>query len=245
MGYVSRCYIGIAMRNRISAVILCLLSTLAVPCHGKDSAPTINDLIIWEIQSWKPGGGHQRLTLWQDGYSEIEIVPQEASSTAPRKPKSGWEMIRDNDGIRYVHRNAYTPNMTRKLFRKALHAGIRRLKSFRPAKKDDGGTRVVVSLDGKRMELLIPYFTGRHIGTTNHRRFQAVSAVLGNFDKDPFTLPKPKPKPKPAKAEAKSEPVTPAAKEKPVNSEAPAEPAKTEAQAEPAKPDAPTEAATD
>ncbi len=181
------------MRIRISTVIFCLLSTLAIPCHGADNAPTIDDLIIWEIQDWKSKGGHKRLTLWRDGYSEIEVVLPEDAKTP--SPSAGWERIRDNDNIRYVHRNAYTPDATRKMFRQAIRAGIRRLTSFRPVKKDAGGTRVVISLDGERKELIIPDFLGRYDGTTNHRRFQAVSAILGRFNSNPFAVPGAKPKP--------------------------------------------------
>lgn len=181
------------MRIRISTVIFCLLSTLAIPCHGADNAPTIDDLIIWEIQDWKSTGGHKRLTLWRDGYSEIEVVlPDDAKTPSP---SAGWERIRENDKIRYVHRNAYTPDATRKMFRQAIRAGIRRLSSFHPVKKDAGGTRVVVSLDGERKELIIPDFLGRYNGNTNHRRFQAVSAILGHFNSNPFAVPGAKPKP--------------------------------------------------
>jgi hypothetical protein len=135
-------------------------------------------------------------------------------------------MIRDRDTIRFVHRNAYTPDQARNLFSKALRAGIRRLKSFRPAKKDAGGTRVVISLEEKRKEILIPYFSERQKGRTNHKRYLAVSEVLGNFDTDAFEGPGAKPKPKPVEkpaAKPVAEPATATSK-----SPAPVEPAKTE-----------------
>jgi hypothetical protein len=120
-------------------------------------------------------------------------------------------MIRDRDTIRFVHRNAYTPDQARNLFSKALRAGIRRLKSFRPAKKDAGGTRVVISLEEKRKEILIPYFSERQKGRTNHKRYLAVSEVLGNFDTDAFEGPGAKPKVKPAAVPAATPVAEPAA----------------------------------
>lgn len=234
------------MNNRIRALLFCSLTALSAPCLSFDSAPTADELILWEIQDWKPNGGYKRLTLWRAGYSEIEVAPlaKLPGNKNPYKPKSGWEMIRERDTIRFVHRNAYTPDEARKLFRKALRAGVRRLRSFKPAKKDGGGTRVVINLDEKRKDILIPYFPGRLKGTTNHKRYLAVSRVLGHFDTDAFEGPGAKPAPKPAaqpkpaaepatakddkpaaKAEAES---TTAPEAKPEVTTPPAEPAATE-----------------
>jgi hypothetical protein len=201
------------MKNRISALLFCTLAALSAPCHSFDSAPTADELIIWEIQDWKPNGGYKRLTLWRAGYSEIEVVPRAKLTNGknPYRAKPGWEMIREGDRVRFVHRSAYTPNQALIMFRNALRAGIRRLKSFRPTKTDAGGTRLVINLEGKRKEILIPFFTGRYRGTTNHKRYLAVSKVLGHFDTDAFEGPgakpaaKPKPKPKPEPA---TEPAT-------------------------------------
>ncbi len=216
------------MRNRISALLFCSLAVLSPPCHSFDSAPTADELIIWEIQDWKPNGGHKRLTLWRAGYSEIEVVPQAklTGGRNPYKPKPGWEMIRDRDTIRFVHRNAYTPDQARNLFRQAIRAGIRRLKSFRPTKKGAGGTRVVINLEEKRKEIVIPYFSERQKGTTNHRRYLAVSKALGNFDTDAFEGPGAKPKPKPVEPPAAKPVPEPAAAT--TEPPAPAEPATSE-----------------
>ena len=32
-------------------------------------------MLIWEHQNWEANGGYKRLTLWQNGRSEVEVVP--------------------------------------------------------------------------------------------------------------------------------------------------------------------------
>ncbi len=179
------------MRERISAFLLFGLFSLSAPCYSQDSAPTLDDLIVWEVQHGKPGSGYKRLTLWRDGYSESEIAV--TSATKPRKPKAGWEIIREGKLTRYIHRYAYSPKMTRTKFSKALRAGIKRLKAFKPSKSNNRTTRIVISLDGKRREVVIPEFTTRNKGTLNHRRFLAVEAVLDGFDINAYKIPGAKP----------------------------------------------------
>ena len=181
------------MRIRISAILLFGLCSLSAPCYSQNSAPSLDDLIVWEVQNWKPGGGYRKLTLWRDGYSEIEVaVP---SSGTLRKPNPGWEMARIGKLVRYVHRYAYSPKATRTKFAHALRAGIRRLKSFKPSHADGPATRVVISLDGKRHEAVIPEFTAHNKDSLNHRRFLAVAAVLDGFSTNAFDVPGAKPKP--------------------------------------------------
>lgn len=224
------------MKYRIRALLFFSLAALSAPCHSFDSAPTADELILWEIQNWETNGGYKRLTLWRAGYSEIEVVPQAKLSgdKNPYTPKPGWEMIREGDTIRFVHRNAYTPNQARTMFRQAIRAGIRRLTSFRHTYKNGGGTRVVINLEEKRTEIVIPYFSDRQKGTTNHKRYLAVSAVLDNFDTDAFEGPGAKPAPKPAPKPAAAPAAAPAATAAPQPAAEPAATAEPQPPAEPA-----------
>ncbi len=47
---------------------------------------------------------------------------------------------------------------------------------------------VGVRRGGEMREIVIAYFTEQQQGTTNHRRFQAVSDVLSDFDRDAFEV---------------------------------------------------------
>jgi hypothetical protein len=53
---------------------------------------------------------------------------------------------------------------------------------------DGGGTRVVVRMGGQRKETVIPMFMDRDKGTINHKRFLAVSKILGGVDADAYEI---------------------------------------------------------
>ncbi len=44
-------------------------------------------------------------------------------------------------------------------------------------------SNVGVHIDGKLIETVIPMFLDRHKGSSNHKRFMAVSRVLSDFDR--------------------------------------------------------------
>jgi hypothetical protein len=157
---------------------------------GNDAAAQAVEMIIWEYQNWEPNGGYKRLTLWQDGRSEVEVVPMAImpAGSTDLLQKKGWTMVRGERQVRFVRKNIYSPEVVTAKLRKAVEAGIVDLKSFRPGYLDGGGTRVVVRTNGKQMETVIPMFMDKDKGTDNYRRFIAVSKILSGFDADAFEM---------------------------------------------------------
>ena len=78
--------------------------------------------------------------------------------------------------------------MARKKIKQALAAGIHLLKSFKPGFVDGGGTRVVIQIKGRQKEVVIPMFMDQNKGTVNYMRFQAVSKILGGFDRSAYEV---------------------------------------------------------
>ena len=90
--------------------------------------------------------------------------------------------------VEFVRTNIYRPDVARTKFKEALGTGIHLLESFKPGYRDGSGTRVVIRTKGLQKEIVIPMFIDREKGTLNHKRFLAVSEVLGGFDKSAYEV---------------------------------------------------------
>jgi hypothetical protein len=97
-------------------------------------------------------------------------------------------MVRYADHVIFVRKNVYPPEVARAMFQQALDAGILFLKSFKPGYVDGGGTRVAVRIRGQQKETVIPMFMDSDKGTINHKRFLAVSKILGGFDTKAYEI---------------------------------------------------------
>jgi hypothetical protein len=150
------------------------------------------EMIVWEHQNWESNGGFERLTIWSDGRSEVVVAPLRYAHDSQEnlRPKSGWEKVKHESPphVEFVRKNVYPPDVARAKFNEALAAGIHLLESFRPGYVDGGGTRVVVQINGQQKETVIPMFGDREKGTLNHKRFLAVSKILGGFDKSAYEV---------------------------------------------------------
>ena len=141
-------------------------------------------MIFWEEQSWKPGGGSERLTLWASGRSEITLKRWgETQKTNP-----GWSATKVGHFSYYRKADPFPPAVAVAKFHAAISAGIEQLKSFPPGFADGGGTLVGIESDGKLKETVIPFFIHPdqpdNENSENHRRYLAVEKVLGDFDTD-------------------------------------------------------------
>jgi hypothetical protein len=179
------------MRGYFLALMMCLIvSSPLVNAADNDPAVKAVEMIIWEYQNWEPNGGYKRLTLWKDGRSAVEVVPSAKIPSGPTNllPKKGWTAVREEHQIRFVRKNIYPPEVATAKLRQAVEAGILHLKTFRPSYLDGSGTRVVVQINGKQKETVIPMFMDKDKKTDNYRRFTAVSKILNGFDADAFKM---------------------------------------------------------
>jgi hypothetical protein len=171
--------------------MMCLIvcSPLA-SADDNDSAVKGVEMIIWECQNWESNGGYKRLTLWNDGRSEVEVVPSAKIPAGPTNllPKKGWTAMREEHQISFVRKNIYPPEVATAKLRQAVEASILHLKTFRPSYLDGSGTRVVVQINGKQKETVIPMFMDKDKKTDNYRRFTAVSKILNGFNSDAFKM---------------------------------------------------------
>lgn len=103
-------------------------------------------------------------------------------------PKSGWTAVRQENQISFVRKDIYPPEVARAKLQQALEAGIQLIETFRPGYRDGSGTRVVVQINGKQEETVIPMFMDGDKGTVNYKRFVAVSKILGGFDANAYEL---------------------------------------------------------
>jgi hypothetical protein len=169
---------------------------MAVPVFttGSELVPIPDgvEMIVWEHQNWETNGGFERLTIWSDGRSEVLVVPLQYAHDGQENllPKSGWKKVmqKSSPHIEFVRTNIYRPYVARTKFKEALGAGIHLLESFKPGYRDGSGTRVVIQTKGQQKEIVIPMFMDREKGTLNHKRFLAVSEVLGGFDKSAYEV---------------------------------------------------------
>jgi len=150
------------------------------------------EMIAWEHQNWETNGGFERLTIWSDGRSEVVVAPLRYSQDGQEnlRPKSGWERVKQTSPprVEFVRKNIYPPEVARVKFKEALAAGIHLLESFKPGFVDGGGTRVVIRRKGQQKEIVIPLFMDGEKGTSNHKRFLAVSEILSGFDKSAYKV---------------------------------------------------------
>jgi len=183
------------MRHLVTglALAVCLL---AIPAAGTAAEPAPLpdgvEMIVWEHQNWESNGGFERLALWGDGCSEVVVTPLSHAHDGQQnlRANSGWQLIRYQSPphVEFVRTNIYPPEVARAKFTAALAAGIEKLESFTPGYVDGDGTRVVIRKDGQEHEIIIPMFTDREQGTMNHKRFLAVSKILGGFDKRAYEV---------------------------------------------------------
>ncbi len=167
--------------------LLCLIAVPAIMTGAEHiSIPEGVEIIVWEHQNWETNGGFERLTLWNDGRSEVVVAPLRYSQDRQEnlRAATGWEKVRraSPPRVEFVRRNIYPPDVAREKFKEALAAGIHLLEPFKPGFVDGSGTRIVIQTRGQQKEILIPMFMDSGEGTLNHQRFVAVSEVLGGFD---------------------------------------------------------------
>lgn len=164
---------------------------LALACLGGAARPSLAGpgagevrMIFWEKQDWEAGGGSARLTLWEDGRSEITVRER----GKPGKPRPGWSARSEKSWAIYTKSSPYRAEEARRKFRAAVAAGIGELRTFPPGYADGSGTLAGVVVDGRLTETVIPMFLheGRenNKGSENHKRFLAVDAILGRFEAD-------------------------------------------------------------
>ncbi|MDH3237217.1 MAG: hypothetical protein OEM47_01610 [Deltaproteobacteria bacterium] len=183
------------MRQRsIGLIIFVCFIAVPVITTGSEPIPIPDGVerIIWEHQNWETNGGFERLTIWSDGRSEVVVAPLRHARDGQEnlRPKKGWERVRQESPphVEFVRRNIYPPDVARAKFKEVLAAGIHLLESFKPGYRDGSGTRVVIQTKGQQKEIVIPMFMDREKGTSNHRRFLAVSEILGGFDKSAYEV---------------------------------------------------------
>lgn len=172
-------------------LMTCLMSFPGFATATKnDSVIQGVEMIIWEHQNWEFNGGYERLTLWRDGRSEVEVVPHAQIPGGPTDllPKRGWTAVRQEHQIRFVRKDIYPPEVAIAKLQQAVEAGIYHLETFRPGYRDGSGTRVVVQINGKQTETVIPMFMDGDKGTVNFQRFIAVSKILSGFNTDAYEM---------------------------------------------------------
>jgi len=175
------------------AWLVCLF-VLPAYSHATDPVPASDgvDMIVWEYQNWESNGGFERLTLWSDGCSEAVVAPLAYAPDDQHnlQPNSGWDRLpyQYPHHVEFVRTGIYPPDVAQAKFRAALAAGIERIEPFRPGYVDGGGIRILIRESGREREIVVPAFSDREQGTANHRRFLAVSRILGGFDRNAYTV---------------------------------------------------------
>lgn len=173
-----------------------LLCWIVLPAYATGSEhfpiPDGVEMIVWEHQNWETNGGFERLTIWNDGRSEVVVVPLRYAPGGQEnlQPRHGWEKIRRENPphVEFVHKDIYPPEVARAKFNGALEAGIHLLKYFKPGYVDGSGMRVVIQTKGRLTETVIPMFLDADKDTLNHKRFLDVSEVLGGFDRNAYEV---------------------------------------------------------
>lgn len=183
------------MRLRSIGIIVLIYSIVfPVIATGSERNPIPDgiEMIVWEEQNWESNGGFERLTIWSDGRSEVVVAPLRYSHDRQEnlRTKIGWERIQHKSPphVEFVRKNIYTTDVARAKFKEALAAGIHLLEFFTPSYRDGGGTLVVIQIKGQQKNISIPMFMDSEKGTLNYKRFLAVSAILGGFDKSAYEI---------------------------------------------------------
>jgi hypothetical protein len=144
--------------------------------------------VFWEKQSWKPGGGGHRLTLWADGRAEASVTGFELSTPLQLRP--GWRRVPGDDAKgerpRLVHSNPFPRAEGRRRFAQAVGAELHRLKTFKPDYLDGSGTLVGFRRGGKVQEIVLPNFPDAKKGSANHRRYLRAAEAFAGYDAEPF-----------------------------------------------------------
>jgi VCBS repeat-containing protein len=181
-------------RRRFLILIAWFISLQAFAASSEDAHSSQSvEMIVWEYQDWEPNGGYKRLTIWRNGHSQVEVSPHARWSVSQMnvniQPKSGWTAARQEHHVMFVRKGIYPPEVAREKMQQALEAGIQFLETFRPGYRDGSGTRVVVQINGQQKETIIPMFMDANKGTSNHKRFLAVSKILNGFATDAYEIP--------------------------------------------------------
>jgi hypothetical protein len=181
-------------RGSIGLFLAICWVVVSVVTAGSDSNPIPDgvEMIVWEHQNWETNGGFARLTIWNDGRSEVVVAPLRYAhgNQENLRPRKGWARVKQESPphVEFVRRNIYPPDIARRKFQEALAAGIHLLESFKPGFVDGSGTRVVIQTGGQQKETVIPMFMDREKGTLNYRRFLAVSKILDGFDTSAYDI---------------------------------------------------------
>jgi len=174
------------LNRKISLAFLCISLIGCSSQPAPETPPPDAEIIFWEQQSWEVGGGRNRLTIWQDGRSEIIVVPGPYYNSVELRPRKGWSRKKGATGYYFVRTNVFPEKIAAYKFNRALADGIHLLATFKPDYIDGEGTLVGVQVNGRLTETIIPMFLDRQQGTPNHERYVAVAKVLATFDKNAF-----------------------------------------------------------
>ncbi|MBL8830194.1 MAG: hypothetical protein JNM18_24670 [Planctomycetaceae bacterium] len=152
---------------------------------GGSEIPEGVEMIFWESQSWDGSGRRSRITLWQDGRSEILLT---GFYTKPLQP--GWSVLHESSlftppRLTVKRENAISQEEGKAKFSAALAAGFADLKTFPITYADGGGTLIGIQVKGQLSNKTIPLFLGLDKYTLNYRRYKAVQSVLNGFDDEP------------------------------------------------------------
>lgn len=182
------------MNQTIFFLLVFALSFSTLSCSIEEPEEKLNleevEMIYWESQSWESGGGRERLTIWQDGRSEIMLFPQHYYMNKPEMLRAlpEWEKKGDANNIYFFRENVFPPELARKKLRLSIESGLHLLRTFKPSYVDGSGTRVGIKTNSGLKEVVIPMFLDNNKGTKNHKRFMAVSKILGHFDRNAYEI---------------------------------------------------------
>jgi hypothetical protein len=148
-------------------------------------------MIYWENRDWQSGGFAERLTLWQDGGSELSRT-QRFDPSASEQLKPEWKVRGTPGHLVYYRLNPLPKAEAKRRFGAALSAGMQGLRSFTPGYYDGSGTRIGIKTDGRLKQVDIPLFimpgATDNQGSENYRRFGMVKLAFGDFHASPFVL---------------------------------------------------------
>ena len=171
-------------RSGLAHAIAGSLALGFIGCAREELPPPLEEveLVFWEDQNWESGGGTNRLTIWADGRSRVEVYPG-AAYLYPGKElraRSGWEKVKGDAGTVFVRDDVFPAEMARNMLREAVQAGITLLESEQASYVDGGGVLVGSQVGVALHQATIPTFNER---LEQETRFKAVGQVLGDFPK--------------------------------------------------------------
>ncbi len=155
-----------------------------IGCAPEELPPPVEEveLVFWEDQNWESGGGSNRLTIWADGRSRVEVYPGPAYLYPGKelRARSGWEKVTGGGRTVFVRDDVFPAETAKSMLRQAVQAGITLLKSEQPSYVDGGGVLVGSKVGVALHQATIPTFNERLAQET---RFKAVGQILQNFPK--------------------------------------------------------------